>query len=153
MALRITASTSIDSDIATLDTSTHGQFKGVHVSRTGCGLPRRRLGHDSSCIGSFAARAWKFRLLPTEYAPWKNRGSGKGHLAASDVACQRRLVCLDAVARLRRRELDCFPRLFAVHLADSRTRVRAALSPELKAWAGGILSWPWYPEAMMGVRF
>lgn len=32
--------------------------------------------------------------------------------------------------------------LFAVRLTDSRTRVRAALSPELKAWAGGILSWP-----------
>ncbi|KAI7773017.1 hypothetical protein LA080_012494 [Diaporthe eres] len=51
-------------------------------------------------------------------------------------------LCLGAVARLGRRELDCFPRLFAVHLADSRTRVRAALSPELKAWAGGILLWP-----------
>lgn len=46
-----------------------------------CGLPRRRLGHDSSRIGFFAARAWKFRLLPTEHAPWKNRGLGKGRLA------------------------------------------------------------------------
>lgn len=92
MALHTTASTSIESDVAPLDTSTHGQFKGVHVSRTGCGLPRRRLGHDSSCIGFFAARAWKFRLLPTEYAPWKNRGLGKGRLSVADVACQRRLV-------------------------------------------------------------
>lgn len=43
-------------------------------------------------------------------------------------------------------------RLFAVHLADSRTRVRAALSPELKAWAGGILSWPRPLEATTGVK-
>lgn len=89
---RTTASTSIESDVAPLDTSTHGQFKGVHVSRIGCGLPRRRLGHDSSRIGFFAARAWKCRLLPTEYAPWKNRGLGKGRLSMADAACQRRLV-------------------------------------------------------------
>ncbi|KAG6363990.1 hypothetical protein INS49_009093 [Diaporthe citri] len=145
MALHTTASPPIESDVAPLDTSTTGQFKGVHVSRTGCGLPRRRLGQDSCCIGFFAARAWKFRLLPTEYAPWKNWGLGKGRLACGRCRLPAETGAWAAV------ELDCFPRLFAVHLADSRTRVKAALSPELKAWAGGILLWPPPTTALIGI--
>lgn len=78
----------------------------------------------------------------------------RGVCLLADAACQRRLVCLGAVARLRRRELDCFPRLLLpFDLTDSRTRVRAALSSELKAWAGGILLWPRLAEPRWGSRF
>lgn len=103
-ALHTIASTPMATDVAPLHTSTHGQFKGVHVLRTDVDFRVAGWATTPLAIGSFAAGALKSRLLPTKYAPWKDRGVGKGHLRQMSPIS--RDLCSGAAALLRRRELD-----------------------------------------------
>lgn len=61
-----------------------------------------------------------------EPRPWKGASiCGRYSLSGGEL-------CLGAVARLGRREVGFFHRLFAVHLAESRARVRTDLPLSLK---------------------
>lgn len=71
--------------ITTASIKPEGQFKGVHYFNSrASGCPRRPLQHSPPRNGLLAPKARKCRLLPIEYALWKNRGLGKGRLQSPE---------------------------------------------------------------------